>query len=272
MYRSVCFHISYNKKYIWISIIVKRQNFMVTPHVHREWRYHWARDNVIDIYMVPIVYYVGFDQWTCTWAGVQKPRGWLTHRYSRQNLAYSHSLNQIHITRLPNWSRKRQYRKCTVWIAQLAAVYLLTTYPTITDVFQGFFLECMVMIENNKFQELSQSSHSNRPITSPLLIYTKSMKSCQIWATTACFLRYGFKKKGGEKRIPDSVKEVKYFVYQPCIASCSLRFACWNIAASPLSTKPCVILSLRITVYRRILFFWRRTISKSYYFVLIRVS
>lgn len=138
--------------------------------------------------------------------------------------------------------------------------------------FRGFFLECMVMIENNKFQELSQSSHSNRPITSPLLIYTKSMKSCQIWATTACFLRYGFKKKGGEKRIPDSVKEVKYFVYQPCIASCSLRFACWNIAASPLSTKPCVILSLRITVYRRILFFWRRTISKSYYFVLIRVS
>lgn len=138
--------------------------------------------------------------------------------------------------------------------------------------FSGFFLECMVMIENNKFQELSQSSHSNRPITSPLLIYTKSMKSCQIWATTACFLRYGFKKKGGGKRIPDSVKEVKYFVYQPCIASCSLRFACWNIAASPLSTKPCVILSLRITVYRRILFFWRRTISKSYYFVLIRVS
>lgn len=139
MYRSVCFHISYNKKYIWISIIAKRQNFMVTPHVHRERRYHWARDNVIDIYMVPIVYYVAFDQWTCTWAGVQKPRGWLTHRYSRQNLAYSHSLNQIHITRLPNWSRKRQYRKCTVWIAQLAAVYLLTTYPTITDVFQGFF-------------------------------------------------------------------------------------------------------------------------------------
>lgn len=87
MYRSVCFHISYNKKYIWISIIVKRQNFMVTPHVHREWRYHWARDNVIDIYMVPIVYYVGFDQWTCTWAGVQKPRGWLTHRYSRQILS-----------------------------------------------------------------------------------------------------------------------------------------------------------------------------------------
>lgn len=96
-------------------------------------------DSVTDIYMIPIVYYVGFDQWTCTWAGVQKPRCWLTHWYSRQNLAYSHSLNQIHITRLPNWFRKRQYRKCTVWIAQLAAVYLLTTYPTITDVFQGFF-------------------------------------------------------------------------------------------------------------------------------------
>lgn len=35
---------------------------MVTPHVHRERRYHWARDSVIDIYIVPIVYYVGFDQ------------------------------------------------------------------------------------------------------------------------------------------------------------------------------------------------------------------
>lgn len=29
------------------------------------------------------------------------------------------------------------------------------------------------MIENNKFQDLSQSSHNHRPITSPLLIYTK---------------------------------------------------------------------------------------------------